>query len=373
MKPTLHLVGLPHTMATRSMNVCAYTTKAMRFVKMMRTQGYRVVVYWGDESDIDADEQVPVVTVAEQRRWYGADRDPQTVISTPFDANALPWQAMNQRCVYEIGKRREPDDILLVTAGLAQKAIADGLPDMLACEWAVGYEGWYMPHSVCFESHAWRHYCYGRAGVTDGRWYDTVIPNFFDPDDFAEAGEGDDYLLFVGRMIPRKGPQIAAEIAREAGLPLVLAGPGATSWTPDRITCGDWQFDGVDMEYVGTVGIEERARLMGGARAVLAPTTYIEPFGGVAVEAQFCGTPAVTTDWGAFTETVPDAYRFATLAEGVAAVERARGTSPDGWREQAAAKYSLDAVGPRFDRWLRRLGTLRRQGWYEPAEPELVA
>ena len=363
---TLHLVGLPHTMATRDMNVCAYTTKAMRFVKMMRAQGYRVIVYWGDESDIEADEQVAVVTRAEQTRWYGMNRDPQTVISTPFNAAALPWLAMNQRAVYEIGKRRESGDMLLILAGLAQQAITDGLPDMIACEWAVGYEGWYLPNAVCFESHAWRHYCYGRNGVLDGRWFDTTIPNFFDPEDFVEAdlGGDDDYLLFVGRMIPRKGPHIAAQIAEAADRPIKFAGPGVTEWTPERITCGDWSFEGKDMEYVGTVSIEERARLMGSARALLAPTTYFEPFGGVAVEAHLCGTPVLAPDWGAFTETVPRCHRFATFSEALAMVE---GRKPDAELIRGEAmRYSLENVGPQFDRWFQDLAKLgRAEGWYE--------
>jgi glycosyltransferase involved in cell wall biosynthesis len=111
---------------------------------------------------------------------------------------------------------------------------------------------------------------------------------------------------------------------------------------------------------------------MAGARALLCPTTYIEPFGAVAVEAQICGTPAIATDWGAFPETVEQGvggYRFRTLAEGVKAVELAGKLKSKEIRQAALATYSLDAVGPRYDRWFKQLLTIWDRGWYAGTSP----
>ena len=55
------------------------------------------------------------------------------------------------------------------------------------------------------------------------------------------------------------------------------------------------------LEYVGFATGAKRAELYGGAIATFVPTTYIEPFGAVAIESRMTGTPAITTDWG----TVP--------------------------------------------------------------------
>ncbi|MFZ1935353.1 MAG: glycosyltransferase [Thermoguttaceae bacterium] len=58
-----------------------------------------------------------------------------------------------------------------------------------------------------------------------------------------------------------------------------------------------------NIEYIGCIGPKQRAKEMGQAKAVFVPTESAEPFGNVTVEAQFCGTPVITTDWGAFPET----------------------------------------------------------------------
>jgi glycosyltransferase involved in cell wall biosynthesis len=222
-----------------------------------------------------------------------------------------------------------------------------------------------------YESSPWRHHIYGKRGWDDGRPFDTVIPNFFDPDEFPHLNSGrGDYLLFVGRVVRRKGPQIAAEIARRVGMRLVVAGPGPTFVTEGRIEAPEVTVEG-DVTYVGTVGIEERARLMADAAALIVPTLYVEPFGGVAVEAMMCGTPVVASDWGAFVETVDDGvtgYRFSTVQEGVGAVLRAADLSPREIRSRALERFSLAAVRPKYEAWFDRIETLWGNGYYEGGE-----
>jgi glycosyltransferase involved in cell wall biosynthesis len=125
-----------------------------------------------------------------------------------------------------------------------------------------------------------------------------------------------------------------------------------------------------DVEYAGVVGPEERAALMGGAVAVWTPTQYFEPLGGVAIEAQLVGTPVISSDWGAFVETVDHGltgYRCSTLADYVAA-GRAVGTiSRRRVRARAMQRWTTSAVGPLWDAYFERLGTLWGAGWYAEA------
>src|SRR5690606_33001501 len=99
------------------------------------------------------------------------------------------------------------------------------------------------------------------------------------------------YYLFVGRIIDRKGYRIAQEVCEKLGKRLILAG---------QI---DGKFQGYG-DYIGTVDTKKRGELMSKAIAVFTPTTYIGPFEGVHVEAQLCGTPVITTNFGVYTETV---------------------------------------------------------------------
>ncbi|HST15881.1 MAG TPA: hypothetical protein VLJ44_13615 [Gaiellaceae bacterium] len=89
-----------------------------------------------------------------------------------------PWKVFNGRAIEEIGKRVEPGDQILITAGNAQQAIYEAFPNHTVAEWAAGYEGVFAKYA-CFESYAWMHHQYRKhLSYNHGRWYDAVIPNF---------------------------------------------------------------------------------------------------------------------------------------------------------------------------------------------------
>ena len=208
---TLHLLGLPHSQSTRASTVCAFTAKLCKFAEMMAAT-QQIIVYSGEHNDAPCAEHVTLFTDDEQHGWYGS-LDPNVIPSAAtWDANDDCWRTMNARAIAAIAPRLDKHDIILILGGNAQRLVADAFPHVLSCEWAAGYEGIFSPY-VCFESHAWRHYLYGKLSL-DGRWFDTVIPNFFRPDDFQTADSKDDYLLFVGRMVQRKGVEVANQIAK---------------------------------------------------------------------------------------------------------------------------------------------------------------
>lgn len=369
-KPTLHVVGMPHTQTTNDSQVCAFTQKAVKFSKMMRDQGYRVNLYWGEENEAECDEHIVCVTKKQQKKWYGTF-DPNILPTVEkFNVDDPQWIAMNRKVKTELKKRVEPNDIICLTMGLCHKPIREAFdfPKYLCVEHAVGYSGIFA-RFACFESYSWMNYLYGEKGVKQGRHYDTVIPNFFFPEQFPQ-NDPEDYLLFVGRLIQEKGLGIAVDVAKRAGKKLYIAGPGMQSWNPLTKTLvgvdSYWQGDHID--YIGILDPVTRGEVMSRALALLAPTTYIEPFGAVAVEAQLSGTPAITTDFGAFPETVQQGktgYRIRTIAEGAAAVANLPKLDRDAIRKSAQDRYSIQACGPLYDRWFKQLGTLYGPGGWD--------
>jgi len=123
--------------------------------------------------------------------------------------------------------------------------------------------------------------------------------------DTIPVGNGDGgYVLFLGRMHPDKGAHRAIAAARAAGLEIVLA---AKMWEPaerryfaERVK----PLLGRDAVYVGECGAEEKFELLAGARALVNPIRWPEPFGLVMAEALACGTPVVAFREGAAPEIV---------------------------------------------------------------------
>lgn len=114
------------------------------------------------------------------------------------------------------------------------------------------------------------------------------------------------YLSFLGRIAPVKGPHLAIEIARKAGLPLKIAGEIQPLYRDYWERVVKPQVDGKFIEYVGTVGLEEKSELVGKSLAMLFPIQWNEPFGLVMIEAMACGTPVLAFPGGSVAEVVKD-------------------------------------------------------------------
>jgi glycosyltransferase involved in cell wall biosynthesis len=355
-----HLLGMAHIPTRRKYSACAYSQKVVKLGTMLKSLGHAVYFYGTEGSEVACDEFIQVSTERDRFLTYGEydwrseffKHDPTDHAHRVFNANAIA----------AINARKRERDFLLCPMGNYHKPIADAV-ELMTVESGVGYQGVFARFKV-FESYAWMMYVYGLLNQGNGSWYDVVIPNYYDPADFGFQGEKDDYFLFIGRLVSRKGVDIAVQVTREIGARLVIAGQGSLKNPAEGL---DIQADHI--EHVGAVGPEERSQLMGKARAVFVPTTYIEPFGGVAVEAQMCGTPVVTTDWGVFSETVVHGvtgWRCRTFDDFVwAATSGVDQIDPAACREWAVRNYSMDRVRWMYQEYFGKLYDLWGKGWYE--------
>jgi glycosyltransferase involved in cell wall biosynthesis len=166
-----------------------------------------------------------------------------------------------------------------------------------------------------------------------------VVPHGVDESAFVFQPEPEDYLCFLGRFLPGKGPLLAIQAARALSVRLVLAGPRSHYYEEHVKPL----VDGRSVEYVGWVQGEERARLLGGARALLYPQQAPEPFGLVQVESMMCGTPVAAVDMGAVPEIIDagvTGYYSTSAADFVQSVERAVNLDRRQVRARAEARYS---------------------------------
>ncbi|MGI5193281.1 glycosyltransferase [Streptomyces sp. CA-288835] len=143
-----------------------------------------------------------------------------------------------------------------------------------------------------------------RAGMPAERL--VVKHNFVPEPGVCRAGDAE-HLLYLGRLAEAKGVRLLMaawdEIAASGGVgvPLVIAGAGpleqeVTAWAAGRD----------DVRYVGLLDPAESRKAVARSVAVVAPSTWLEAFGLVVVEAMAAGVPVVAAGHGAFVELVED-------------------------------------------------------------------
>ena len=359
MKPTLHLVGMPHVQCTLGYLSDAYGMKLRNMAIMMSNLGYKVHVYASEDYDFEVTgDQVSCISKTEQEKYFGEDDHDKHFYKITWDPNDAHWVHFNNNVIGEIKKRYSAGDIIGHFSGLCEMQITDAFPDCFGVEVGIGYTGTYAPYRV-YESFSHMHFCHGNDRDDNGSFYHTVIPGYHDKDKFYTS-KADDYYLYVGRLIPRKGYSVAQEVCESLGKRLILAGQIAEGET----------FSGYG-EYIGTVDEKQRADLMSKAIATFTPSLYIEPFGNVHVESLLSGTPVITTNFGVYTETVQNDFNgqrcddfqqfinAAKWAETLTLEDRKK------IREHAITKWSTEVVAQQYDTYFQRLMNLKGKGWYE--------
>lgn len=161
---------------------------------------------------------------------------------------------------------------------------------------------------------------------------------------FTFKKEIGDYLLFFGRIHHDKGAKEAIQIAKSFGKKLIIAGI-----IQDEDYFDEEIFPHVssDIIYIGSIGPEQRNKLLGGAYALLHPINFAEPFGLSVVESMACGTPVVAFNKGSMPELIEsgkNGFIVSNVKEAVAALHNIPGIDRQFCAETVEKKFTVEIM-----------------------------
>lgn len=378
----LHILGLPHTVTHNDFSHCAYTGKVLRFPRMMMSRGFEVYHYGVEGSATEATKQVDVLSreewdmlrvmsyrhlhpektkeeaekhLTDHSSFIGDLGNWSTPLYREFNARLRPLLMANYRST--------ETDIVCLPFGVSHDTALDGL-NFVVCETGIGYNDSTRNYRI-FESYAWLHQVLG----VEKKWghnYWFVIQNYFDAMEWPlSLTPKINTVGFLGRIYDGKGCNVIVEIAkRMPHVRFILCGQG----NPTQFLTHP------NIVYKPPISGLERGEYLGSLQALLAPTIFIEPFCGVVVEAQMCGTPALSVDYGAQTETIEPfktGLNCHTLQEFCMGVQMAIDGKFDRKyiRERAVRLYDMFNVAHKYEYVFKTIMDVHikdRNGWYSP-------
>jgi len=349
---------------------------------MMRSRGFEVYHYGVETSESGATQDIQLMTKKEwielriktvlfleptltYKQAKQKHEDP-TVPPVYFSNWSAPLAIeFNRRLRIKLQEsyRKKQTDIVCMPLNRIHDDAVKGMEFVLV-EFGIGYYDSYLDYRI-FESHAWLAHTLGmeKRGPSN-YWF--VVPHSFCIDDFQlSLTPSPKRVGFLGRIGSEKGCSIIVELAKRfPTLEFVLCGSGDPK--PFLVE--------PNIVYKPPIHGKERSDYLGSCIALLSPTSYFEPFGCSPVEAQLCGTPVISSDWGGMTETVEQlktGLRCHTLADFCHGIQMAHDGAFDRSyvRERAEKLYDMYKIAPQYEyifKSILDIYDLTKNGWYSP-------
>ncbi len=201
-----------------------------------------------------------------------------------------------------------------------------------------------------------------RRSVPDLNYVGNVY-NAIDTDSYQFSREKGDYFIHISRICSDKGTDIAVDVARKAGVKLILAGkidPGKdTLYYKEKIAP---KVDGRQIIYIGEISEDEKRALFRDAMGFIFPLQWAEPFGLVMAEAMACGTPVIAFPLGSVPEIIEDGktgFVVNSFEQMVEAVNNIECIDPFDCRRRAVEKFSINKMVDEYERLYEKIIQLK--------------
>lgn len=383
-KIRLHLLGIPHTLLTDEFTNCAYTGKVLRFSPMMISRGFEVYYYGTEGSVSGASRQINLLT---KKEWDNLrvvsyqflhpelsidDVNNRLSDSKNFTSDLANWDTplytmFNKRLALELPKYYRGQSTDLVCIPYTPECYDECLNklDVVTVETGIGYYKSKHTYRI-FESYALKHKELGNENLDFCSHYWFVVPNYYNILEWHFVPVVEKKRIgFLGRIMYGKGCDVFRDVAKcFPHVEFIICGQGDA-------TC---YMEHPNMIYKPPIFGMERSDYLGNLTAVICPSLYVEPFCGVNVEAQLCGTPVIATDFGAFVETIENfktGLLCHTLSDFCLGVQMALDGKFDRKyiRDRAVDKYDMYNLGKQYEYAFKCMIDRHNDetnGWYSP-------
>jgi len=190
-----------------------------------------------------------------------------------------------------------------------------------------------------------------RQPLQQANWLNTIYHGLPEQLLTPQAQKKPEYLAFLGRICPEKRVDTAIRIAAQSGLPLKIAA---------KVDKVDQEYfkreiepllSQAHVEFVGEINEAQKPEFLSGAKALLFPIDWSEPFGLVMIEAMACGTPVIAFNRGSVPEVIDHGvtgYIVEDVQGAVAALQRLDELSRTEIRAQFERRFSAKTMAQNY-------------------------
>lgn len=308
----------------------------------MTKRGHIVYHYGHEDSIVNCTEHINVINNDILKQSYGNLNDWKTKgFNQEVNTNAV--KVFNDNCITELNKRiKSKDEFILCWFGFAHEPCVKHFYDKaIVVEPSIGYDSMFAPIKM-FETYSQMHKMHGHSCTSIGLGTEYIVYPGFDPDDFIYKKDKSNIALFLGRITQQKGAKLVYDICNDIGQDIIFAGPNILN-LKDTKYC----------KFIGFVEPAQRMHLLSDAKFLFAPSLFVEPCNWTVIEAQFSGTPTITTNFGGFTETVlqgETGFRCSTINDIIYSIQNINKLiDPENCYKNANSRFTIEQQCDYYD------------------------